>query len=343
MLVVMDTNASDKQIEAVCTAIRDMGYQPYPMPGAQRTAVCITGNKGPVGRELLAQLDGVREIIAVSKPYKLVSRETRDERTVVDVRGEPIGGDTLTLIAGPCSVESEDRTMLIAERLCAMDIKFFRAGAYKPRTSPYSFQGLEKEGLTILAKVREQLGLRIVTEVLSEETVEAVAEVADVLQIGARNMQNTALLKRVARCGMPVLLKRSPAATLEELLMAGEYLVSGGSPNVVFCERGIRAFGDHARNILDVSAIAAVREMSHLPIMGDPSHAAGKRTMVPPLARAALAAGADGLMIEVHTDPTTAWSDGAQTLYFEQFETLAKELREYHRIFRRSAVDVSTA
>ncbi len=333
MLVVMKVDASDTEIEAVCAAIRGLGYEPHSMPGEQRTAVCITGNKGPVDKDRLSQLEGVREVIPVSKPYKLVSLETKNERTIVDVRGEPIGGQVLTLIAGPCSVETEDRTMAIAEGLCGMGVKFFRAGAYKPRTSPYAFQGLEEEGLRILAKVRDELGLRIVTEVLSEETLSAVAEVADVLQIGARNMQNTALLKKVGKCTLPVLLKRGASATLEELLMAGEYIMAGGNHQVVFCERGIRAFGDHVRNTLDVSAIAAVKELSHLPVLGDPSHAAGKRNLVPPLARAAVAAGADGLLIEVHTDPSTAWSDGAQTLELGVFQRLAEELRRYRETF----------
>ncbi len=333
MLVVMRVDATDAQVDAVCAAIKNLGYEPHPMPGAQRTAVCITGNEGAVDRDRLAQLAGVREIIRVSKQYKLVSLETKSERTVVDVRGEPIGGQELTLIAGPCSVETEERTMAIAEALTAIGIKFFRAGAYKPRTSPYAFQGLEEEGLKILAKVRETFGLRIVTEAMSEETLPAVAEVADVLQIGARNMQNTALLKKIGKCALPVLLKRGAAATLEELLMAGEYIMSGGNHQVIFCERGIRTFGDHVRNTLDVSAIAAVKELSHLPTLGDPSHAAGKRNLVPPLARAAVAAGADGLIVEVHTDPSTAWSDGAQTLSVEEFKRLADELRHYREVF----------
>ncbi len=333
MLVVMNVDATQEQVDAVSAAIREMGYEPHAMPGAQRTAVCVTGNKGPVGRDRLAQLPGVRDIISVSKPYKLVSLETKTERTRIDVRGRIIGGDELTVIAGPCSVESEDRTMAIAERVRSLGVVFFRGGAYKPRTSPYAFQGLEEEGLRILAKVRDEHDLRIVTEVLSEETLEAVAEVADVLQIGARNMQNTALLKKVGRCDKPVLIKRGASATVEELLMAGEYVMSGGNHRVIFCERGIRTFGDHVRNTLDVSAIAAVKAMSHLPILGDPSHAAGKRHLVPPLARAAVAAGADGLLMEVHTDPATAWSDGAQTLSIEEFQMLLEELKRYREAF----------
>jgi len=333
MLVVMSTDATLEQVEEVCRAIVEMGYQAHPMPGAQRTAVCITGNRGPVGKNKLAQLPGVREIISVSKPYKLVSRELSQEQTKIEINGATIGGDQLALIAGPCSVEAEDRTLRIAESLAEMGIKFFRGGAYKPRTSPYSFQGLQGEGLKILAKVRERFGLRIVTEVLSEETVEAVDAVADVLQIGARNMQNYALLKKVGRLHTPVLLKRGQSATVEELLMAGEYVLSGGNSQVIFCERGIRTFDDHVRNALDVSAIAAVKQLSHLPILGDPSHAAGKREMVPQLARAAVAAGADGLIIEVHFDPPSAWSDGAQTLYLEQFARLVDELHRYREIF----------
>lgn len=336
MLVVMNANATQEQIDNVCAVIRGLGYTPHPMPGAQRTAVCVTGNQGPVHRDVLAQLPGVREVISVSKPYKLVSRETQVEDTVVRVAGADLGGGALQFIAGPCSVESEDRMMRIAEALAGLGIPFLRAGAYKPRTSPYAFQGLEKEGLRILERVRERFGLRIVTEVLSEETVDDVAAVADVLQIGARNMQNFALLKKVGRCRVPVLLKRGASATVEEWLMAGEYLLSGGNRQVILCERGIRTFSDHVRNTLDVSAIAVVKALSHLPVIADPSHAAGKREFVVPLARAAVAAGADGLIIESHYDPASAWSDGAQTIGMDVLGRLVAELRAYDAARRAS-------
>lgn len=333
MLVVMDVNATPEQIEAVCQAIREMNYTPHPMPGAQRTAVCVTGNQGPVGRDVLAQLPGVREVIAVSRPYKLVSRESRPEDTVIEVRGERIGGNAPVFIAGPCSVETLDRTMRIAEGVAGLGVRFFRGGAFKPRTSPYAFQGLEEEGLRILERIREAFDLRIVTEVMSEEAVEKVEAVADVIQIGARNMQNFALLKRIGRCRKPVLLKRGPSATVEELLMAGEYILAGGNRDVIFCERGIRTFGDHVRNTLDVSAIAVLKQLSHLPVLGDPSHAAGRRDLVPPLARAAMAAGADGLIIEAHFDPATAYSDGAQSLTLEQLEAVLAGLRRLSSMF----------
>ncbi|GMU37385.1 MAG: 3-deoxy-7-phosphoheptulonate synthase [Phycisphaerae bacterium] len=332
MLVVMNVDATTEQIDAVCAAIRGLGFTPHPMPGAQRTAVCVTGNQGPVHRDVLASLPGVREVISVSKPYKLVSRETHAESTVVRVGGHAIGGGALQFIAGPCSVESEDRMMRIAEGVAALGVPFLRAGAYKPRTSPYAFQGLEQEGLRILDAVRRRFGLRIVTEVLSEESVEAVASVADVLQIGARNMQNFALLKKVARCANPVLLKRGASATVEEWLMAAEYLLSGGNRQVILCERGIRTFSDQTRNTLDVSAIAAVKALSHLPVVADPSHAAGRREFVAPLARAAVAAGADGLIIEAHFDPNSAWSDGAQTIDLDHLAAVIAQARAYERL-----------
>ncbi len=334
MLVVMNVDATAAQIEAVSRAIRELGFTPHAMPGAQRTAVCVTGNKGPVHRDALAQLPGVSEVISVSKPYKLVSREAQPESTVVAVDGHAIGAAAIQFIAGPCSVETEDRMFSIAERLVAMNIPFLRAGAYKPRTSPYAFQGLEKEGLRILDRVRERFGLRIVTEVLSEETVEEVTAAADILQIGARNMQNFALLKKVARCTKPVLLKRGASATVEEWLMAAEYLLSGGNRQVILCERGIRTFSDHTRNTLDVSAIAVVKSLSHLPVLADPSHAAGRREFVAPLGKAAVAAGADGLIIEAHVDPNSAWSDGAQTLGMEELARLVEDVRRYDAVFR---------
>lgn len=319
MLVVMEKYATPAQIERVCEAIRTMGYEPHPMPGAQRTAVCITGNRGPVETDGLAGLPGIREFIRVSKPYKLVSREFRQEDTVVTLGNDAVGGEALAVIAGPCSVESPERTMRIAERLAELGVRFFRAGAFKPRTSPYAFQGLGEEGLRILRDIRDRLGLRIVTEALDSDSLRSMADVADVIQIGARNMHNTSLLKLVARLDKPVLLKRGLAATLDELLMAAEYIMSGGNYRVILCERGIRSFCDHSRFTLDLAAVPALRRLSHLPILVDPSHAAGAGYMVEPLSLAAAACGANGLIVEVHDDPAAAWSDGAQAVPLAAF------------------------
>jgi 3-deoxy-7-phosphoheptulonate synthase len=319
----MHQDATAAQVDRVCRAIRDLGYEPHPMPGAQRTAVCITGNRGAVPTDTLATLPGIREIIRVSKPYKLVTRDFRPEPTVISFGASRlVGGDELCVIAGPCSVESEVTTLGIAESLHRMGVRFFRAGAYKPRTSPYSFQGLGKEGLEILAKVKREFGLVIVTEVLDTETLPWVAEVADILQVGARNMSNSSLLKRLGQVRKPVLLKRGLAATLDELFMAAEYVMAGGNYRVILCERGIRTISDHSRFTLDLSAIPAIRQASHLPVIADPSHAAGLHPMVEPLALAAVAAGADGLVVEVHDNPASAWCDGPQALTPEQLGAL---------------------
>ena len=325
MLVVMTTDATQQQIDAVAQRVRELGYAPHVIPGASRTAIGITGNRGPEGRDALGLMPGVADVIRVTSPYKLVSRETHPEPTSFPVAATRIGKG-FTVIGGPCSVENEQMTLQTAEFLTRQGVKLMRGGAYKPRTSPYSFQGLGREGLRLLTKAREQTGIGIVTEVLDVENVERVAEVADVLQIGTRNMQNYPLLRRVSTIDKPVLLKRGMAATLEEWLMAAEYIVSGGNRNVVLCERGVRTFADHTRNTLDLSAIPVIKHLSHLPIIIDPSHGTGKAEYVPSMCLAALAAGADGLLLEVHPDPARALSDGAQSLDFDAFTKMYASL-----------------
>ncbi len=338
MLVVMHARATSEQVSAVCKKIEEMGLRPHALPGAQRTAIGITGNQGEVGTALLENLPGVQEVIRVSKPYKLVSRDMKEENTVVRFPGfdATIGGRDLAIIAGPCAVETGEQAFKIAERVVRQGARFFRGGAYKPRTSPYAFQGLGLDGLKILAEVREQFGLLIVTEAMDHESLELVEEFADVIQIGARNMQNFSLLKRAGRARKPVLLKRGMSATLEELLMAAEYVMSEGNYNVILCERGVRTFADHTRNTLDLSVVPAAQRLSHLPIIVDPSHGTGKRNKVGPLARAAIAVGADGLMVEVHNDPERALSDGAQSMYPDQFDELMTQVRQIAAILDRS-------
>jgi 3-deoxy-7-phosphoheptulonate synthase len=308
------------------------------MPGAQRTAIGITGNKGEVESGSLEEMPGVQEVIRVSKPYKLVSRDTKPDNTVIkfpDSRAT-IGGPGLAIIAGPCAIESRDQAFTIAERVARAGAQFFRGGAYKPRTSPYSFQGLGEEGLKIMAEVRDRFGLLVVTEAVDYESLELVDQYADVIQIGARNMQNFSLLKRAGRARKPVLLKRGISATLEEFLMAAEYIMSEGNYNVVLCERGVRTFADHTRNTLDLSVVPAVQRLSHLPIIVDPSHGTGKRNKVTPLSRAAVAVGADGLIVEVHHDPDRALSDGMQSLYPDQFDALMAQVRQIAAVLGRS-------
>lgn len=315
MLVILHPDCTVADVAAVEDTIKNLGYTPIPVPGPSRTAICVTGNRGPVDPAPFVRLSGVADTIAVTKPYKLVSRETRHEDTVVMVGDVPIGGDAApVLVAGPCSVETEARTMAIAEAVAAAGARLFRAGAFKPRTSPYEFQGLGMEGLRTLAHVRESTGLRIVSEVIDANDVAVMAEHVDVLQVGARNMQNFALLKALAEVDRPILLKRGPSATLQEWLMAAEYLLAGGNPNVILCERGIRTFSDHARNTLDLNVVPAVQELSHLPVLVDPSHGVGKRARVRSMARAAIACGARGLLVEAHTDPSTAYTDAQQTV-----------------------------
>ena len=325
MLVIMAKNSTADECQAVEEQIRRMGFTPLPVPGENRTAICVTGNKGPVEPAYLNQMPGVVECIPVTKPYKLVSREVHPDDTLVEVGGHPIGGPEITFIAGPCSVETEARTLAVAQRVKAAGAHLFRAGAYKPRTSPYAFQGLGEEGLVTLGRVREEVGLPVVSEVVDSGLAEKVADHVDVLQVGARNMQNFALLKKLGELKKPVLLKRGISATLEEWLMAAEYLLAEGNPNVVLCERGVRTFNHHSRNTLDLNVVPLVRKMTHLPVLVDPSHGVGKRERVRPLARAALAAGAHGLMTEVHTHPDTAYSDAQQTIDVGTFEGIVRD------------------
>jgi 3-deoxy-7-phosphoheptulonate synthase len=337
-LVVMKAQASSEEIQAVCDQIGRMGLRAHPMPGAQRTAIGVTGNQGTVERGSLEELPGVAEVIEVSKPYKLVSREVKAEDTVITFPGTnaTIGGQNLAIIAGPCSIESREQAFAVAEQVARAGAQFLRGGAYKPRTSPYAFQGLGEQGLKIMAEIRDAFGLRIVTEALDNESLELVERYADVIQIGARNMQNFSLLKRAGRTRMPVLLKRGIAATLEELLMAAEYVMSEGNYQVALCERGVRTFADHTRNTLDLSIVPAVQRLSHLPILVDPSHGTGKRNKVLPLARAAVAVGADGLIVEVHDHPDQALSDGSQSIYPEQFVQLMDEVSQIANVVHRN-------
>ena len=334
MLVVMKKDATDAQVRAVMDEIEKMGYRGVSMPGAQRTAVCIIGNQHPVDGTTLLALDGVKETIPVSRPYKLVSRETRPESTVVRIGDVEVGGAEPVVMAGPCAVETEEQAMAVARLVKRCGARIYRGGAFKPRTSPYSFQGLGVDGLMILDRVRKATGLLIVTEAIDSESLQAVEQYADIVQIGARNMQNYSLLRLVGRISKPVLLKRAFAATVDELLMAAEYIVTEGNSRVILCERGIRTFSDNTRNTLDLGAIPAIKELSHLPIIVDPSHAAGRRDYVIPLAKGALAAGADGLIVEVHNDPPHALSDGVQSLYPRQFEELMGVVARLKQTFR---------
>ncbi len=327
MLVVMQHQATEAEVAEVIATVEKMGLAAHPMPGPTRTAIGITGNSSSVDPRSLEVLPGVRELIRVTRPYKLASREMHPEDTIVEAGEARIGSPSFTMIAGPCSVESESNVLQVAEYLMSRGVKLLRAGAFKPRTSPYSFQGMEHEGLAILERARKKTGIGIVTEVMDTEQVDVVAETADMIQIGTRNMQNFSLLKKVASCNRPVLLKRGMSATLDEWLMAAEYWVAGGNKNVVLCERGVRTFTDHTRNTLDLSVVPPAKENSHLPVLIDPSHGTGRSSYVPAMSRAGLAAGADGLMVEVHPDPSAAMSDGAQTLDFQEFDRLLESLR----------------
>jgi len=332
MLIVMKQDATDAQVEEVLSVIRGLGFKPHPMPGATRTAIGITGNPGAIDPRHFEMLAGVAEAIRVSKPYKLVGRDLKHEDTIVKVGDVSIGSAVPAIIAGPCAVESYDQTMAIAEVVASTGVKLFRGGAFKPRTSPYSFQGLGESGLKILAAVREQFGLSIVTEVLDTETVDLVEEYADIVQIGARNMQNFSLLRKIGQAKKPAILKRGMSATLDELLLAAEYIMAEGNYSVILCERGVRTFADHTRNTLDLSIVPAVQQRSHLPIIVDPSHGTGKREKVIPLARAAIAVGADGIMVEVHNQPEQALSDGPQALLPEMFRQLVTDVNAIHKI-----------
>jgi len=336
MLIVMDTNAGAEAVARVCREIEAMGLKSHPIPGSIRTAIGITGNKARVDADRILAQAGVKEIIHVTKPFKLVSREFFPDDTVVDVDGVKIGGPEIIVMAGPCAVESREQCMTIAEQVVKSGARLMRGGAYKPRTSPYSFQGLGEDGLKILAEVREQFGLKIVTEAVDTEVLPLVVDYADMVQIGARNMQNFSLLRAAGRQPKPVLLKRGMSATLEEFLMAAEYIMAEGNSSVVLCERGVRTFADHTRNTLDLSAVPFVKRTSHLPIIVDPSHGTGKREKVLPLSRAAIAAGADGLIIEVHYDPANALSDGIQSITPPSFADLMKEVRAIAGVLGRT-------
>src|ERR1700752_2644260 len=338
MLVVMKAHATEAEVRDVCQKIEKMGLRAHAMPGAQRTAIGITGNKGELEPGPLDEMPGVPEVIQVSKPYKLVSREIKEENTILRFPGTnaTIGGAGLAVVAGPCAIESREQAFAVAERVCRAGAQFFRGGAYKPRTSPYSFQGLGEEALQIMSDIRKQFGMRIITEAIDNESLDLVEEYADVIQIGARNMQNFSLLKRAGRAKKPVLLKRGMSATLEEFLMAAEYILSEGNYNVALCERGVRPFADHTRNTLDLSLVPAVQRLSHLPILVDPSHGTGKRNKVTPLSRAAVAVGADGLMVEVHNQPDQAMSDGPRSLFPDQFDELMSQVRQIASVVERT-------
>ncbi len=331
MLVVMKNDATEEQVNAVIEEIQRMGFRGVPMPGAQRTAICIIGNRGPVENMLLAALEGVKETIPVTKPYKLVSRETHPESTTISVGDVKIGDSEPVIMAGPCAIETEEQALTIAHLVKKHGARIYRGGAFKPRTSPYSFQGLGENGLRILDKVRQETGLLIVTEATDTENLTVVGKYADIIQIGARNMQNYSLLRLAGQQPKPILLKRGLAATIDEWLMAAEYIMSEGNRSVILCERGIRTFSDNTRNTLDLSAIPSIKAVSHLPVVVDPSHAAGIRDYVIPLSRGAIAVGADGLLVEVHHDPAHALSDGTQSLYPDQFEELMKQIARLKR------------
>ncbi|HSM73824.1 MAG TPA: 3-deoxy-7-phosphoheptulonate synthase [Desulfobacterales bacterium] len=334
MLIVMNQNATPQEIQAVVATIEANGYTARPIPGGERVSIGILNNKGPIDADAFLGLPGVKEAVPITRPYKLVSRESQMEDTMVHVGDVVIGNGHMTMIAGPCAVESETQAMTIAKLVKQAGAEIFRGGAFKPRTSPYAFQGLGLEGLKILARVREATGLPVVTEVMNDDTFDLVEEYADIIQIGTRNMQNFSLLRRAGKARKPVMLKRGMAATIDEWLMAAEYILEGGNSAVILCERGVRTFVNHSRNTLDISAVPVVRKESHLPIIIDPSHAGGRRDQVIPLSRAGVAVGAHGLMGEGHPTPEKALSDGAQSLYPHQFETLCRQVRTIFETFQ---------
>jgi 3-deoxy-7-phosphoheptulonate synthase len=340
MLVVMQSHATEEQVRSVCQRIEALGLKAHPIPGAARTAIGITGNDGAVDLGVLESMPGVVECIPVSKPYKLVSRDAKEEDSIIRIAtplGDvQVGGPHLALVAGPCAVESKAQCSEIARQLRPAGVRLFRGGAYKPRTSPYSFQGLGEPGLKILAEVRDEFGFGIITEAVDNESLDLVEKYADVIQIGARNMQNFSLLKRAGHARKPVLLKRGMSATLDEFLMAAEYILSEGNYNVMLCERGVRTFSDFSRNTLDLAVVPAVKKRSHLPILVDPSHGTGKRHKVLPLSRAAVAVGADGLLVEVHHQPEKALSDGIQSILPDEFAELVSEVRQMANVLHRN-------
>ena len=337
MLIVMNASAGKGEIDNVVRVVESLGFRAHVMPGANRTAIGITGNQGAVDLSHFENLPGVSEAIRVTKPYKLITLDLRPERTIVDLGdGARIGDGSLAIIAGPCAIENSKQAFAIADVVQRSGAKFFRGGAFKPRTSPYAFSGLGEPGLKILAEIRNEFGLKIVSEALDEANVDLVEKYADMIQIGARNMQNFTLLRRVGRSKLPVLLKRGMAATLEEWLLAAEYVMAEGNYNIVLCERGVRTFAQHTRNTLDLAAVPAVRKISHLPVIVDAAHGTGRSYLVTPLARAGIAVGADGLMIEVHGRPDEALSDGAQSLRFDEYEQMVREVRQIHEVISRN-------
>jgi len=339
MIISMRKNATKEEIEHICERIREFGFKVHSIEGEERVVIGAVG-VGDVTPclEMLEATPGVESAVRISAPYKFVSREFKAERTRIAVNGVEIGGDEFVVMAGPCSVESAQQIMETAEAVAGAGAKILRGGAFKPRTSPYDFQGLELEGLKLLARARAATGLAIVTEVLSERDVERVAEYANIIQVGARNMQNYALLKALGKCPRPVLLKRGMSSTLKELLMSAEYLTAHGNPNVMLCERGIRTFETTTRNTCDLGAVAVLNELTHLPVIVDPSHATGKQSLVPAVSRAAVAIGADGLLVEVHPCPEKAFSDGPQSLNLEQFRRMMRDLKPYLRLWKETRV-----
>jgi 3-deoxy-7-phosphoheptulonate synthase len=327
MLIVMKPSATARDVDAVLKIIETIGLRPHPMPGATRTAIGITGNQGPIDGRRFENLSGVAEVIRVTKPYKLITLDLRPEKTIVQIDGATIGGSELAIIAGPCAIESREQAFAVAEAVQRSGARFFRGCVWKPRTSPYTFQGLGEKAWEIMTAIRDEFGLKIVTEAVEESHVDLIEKYGDVIQIGARNMQNFSLLKRAGRSRLPVLLKRGMAATLEEWLLAAEYIMAEGNYNVVLCERGVRTFAQHTRNTLDLASVPAIRRISHLPVIVDPSHGTGTAYMVTPLARAGTAVGADGLMIEVHNQPELALSDSAQALTLSEYAQLIEEVR----------------
>ncbi len=336
MLVVMKTDASDRDVERVCEMVREKGLTPHPIVGRLRTVVAVTGNLGPVAPNQFSLMPGVAEVVRVTRPYKLAGRETKAEDTIVEVGGVRFGEEEVIVIAGPCSVESYEQMIETARAAKNLGADVLRGGAYKPRTSPYSFQGLGVEGLRILREVREETNLPIVSEAVDTECFSLVEDVADIVQIGTRNMQNFSLLRRAGRSNRPILLKRGFAATVNEFLLAAEYILSEGNPNVILCERGVRSFSDFTRFTLDISIVPELKHRTHLPVLVDPSHAVGRCELVAPLARAAVAAGADGIMVEVHPDPPRALSDGRQALTPAMLEELMEDIRIIAPAVRRS-------
>ena len=344
MIISMKVHSTRDEVEAVCERIRDFGYKIHAIEGEERVVIGVVG-VGDVTSclESLEAMPAVEKAMRISAPYKFVSKEFKNAKTIISLRTKTglieIGGDEFVMMAGPCSVESEKQIMESAEAVAGAGGKVLRGGAYKPRTSPYDFQGLEGEGLKLLAKAREATGLAIITEIMAEKDVDLVAEYTDIMQVGARNMQNFALLKRLGECGRPIMLKRGLSATIKELLMSAEYIVAHGNPNVMLCERGIRTFETETRNTCDISAVPVLNNLTHLPVILDPSHAVGKRSLVPPLARAGVAIGADAMIVETHPCPEKAWSDGAQSLTLEQFRKMMRDLAPYIALWKASRVE----